>query len=124
MSLKNIPSEDDFARARAAMRERDRGLSDVSSRVLECFRSAGLHEAFVFYSPTKNLFVAHLFYDLNTQLAEATASGLSEQIEGKVVEELAKAGRGSHDAIKVCFEWDSDENVKTNFGGDYYLRLR
>ena len=50
---RNIPSDEDFARADAAMRQRDRGLSEVRSALLERFSAKGLHEAFIFYSPKK-----------------------------------------------------------------------
>lgn len=124
MNPKHIPSEEDFARARAAMRDRDRGLSEVRSRVLERFKSRGLHEAFVIFSPSKELFVAHLFYRLNSQIQEAGKSGLSDDIQRDILDELARVGRGNRETMNVQFEWDSDENVKTNFEGDYYLRLR
>ncbi len=124
MKQNNIPSEEDFARARAAMRNRDRGLSDVRSRILGRFQNAGLHEAFVSFSPANNTFVAHLFYRRNDQIKEADESGLTSRIKDAVVEELESVGRGNRDAINVDFEFDSHENVEANYEGDYYLRLR
>jgi hypothetical protein len=94
MSHSNIPSEEDIARARAAMREQNRGLSEVCSRILKRFRQAGLHEAFVMYSPANDLYVAHLFYRRNDQIGEAEASGLASRIKEAVVEELVRVGRG------------------------------
>lgn len=124
MTSNHIPSEEDFARARAAMRDRDRGLSEVRSRILERYNLAGLHEAFVLYSPAKELFVAHMFYRTNSQIGTAEASGVTSQIKNDIVEELVRVGRGSRETIKINFEVDSHENVAANFEGDYFLRLR
>ena len=124
MSNNNIPSDDDFARARAAMRERDRGLSDVRSKLLGRFRHDGLHEAFILYSPADEIFVAHLFFLHDDQIKEAEESGLASQIKQAVIEELESVGRGNRDALKVEFGFDSHDNVEANFEGDYFLRLR
>ena len=124
MNKHNIPTEEDFARAKAAMRKNDQGLSAVRERILERFRHSGVHEFFVFYSPANNVFVAHVFYRRDCQIAEAEQSGLAPKIRDAVYNELETAGRGNHSAIKVTFEFDSDENVATNFDGDYFLRLR
>lgn len=124
MSSNSIPTEEDFARARAKMRERERGLSEVRSRIVERFQREGLHEAFVFYSQSNDLFVAYLFYQRNEQIEAAEKSGLSAKIRQAVLEDLEQVGRGKQDAIKVNFEFDSHENVEANFEGDYYLRLR
>jgi hypothetical protein len=106
------------------MRERDHGLSEVRSRVVDLFKDEGLHEAFVFYSPANELFVVYLFYRLNDEIPAAEKSGLSAKIKQMVIEELERVGRGNRDTIKVEFEFDSHENVEANFEGDYYLRLR
>jgi hypothetical protein len=124
MREENIPSEEDFDRAREAMRDRDRGLSEVRSRLLERFRDCGLHEAFVQFSPAGQTFVAHLFFRQNHQVDEASRSGLSARIRSAVAEELEKAGRGSRDSLRISFEFDSHENVEAHFEGNYYLRLR
>jgi hypothetical protein len=106
------------------MKERDRGLSEVGAKVLELFRREGLHEAFLFFSPASETFFAKLFYRLNAQVSEARESGLSDRIKQSLLVELERVGRGSRDALKVNFEFDSHENVERQFEGDYYLRLR
>ena len=124
MNKNNIPSVEDFARARAAMKERDLGLSEVRSNILKHFREFGLHEAFIFYSPENNLFVAHLFFLRNAQIEESDRSGLLSEIKQKIFKELEMAGRGGRESMKVEFEFDSHENVEANFEGDYYRRLQ
>lgn len=124
MSSRNIPSEEDFARARAAMRENDRGLSAVRERILERFRNSGVHEAFIFYSAQGDLFMAHIFYDHDRQIEESRNSGLSFRIEAAIRGELENVGRGARDTLKIDVTFDSHENVVANYEGDYYLRLR
>lgn len=124
MNSRDIPSEEDFARARAVMSERDRGLSDVRARLLERFRDQGLHEIFVLFSPASGTFVARLFFRTNKQVAEAAITGLAAQIESAVVDELENVGRGIRSTLKIVSEYDSHENVVANFEGDYFLRLK
>lgn len=124
MNNRHIPSEEDIARARAAMRERDRGLSGVRSKLLERFRDQGLHEAFVLFSPASNTFFARLFFRTNKQVADAAVTGLAAQMESAVYEELEIAGRGTRSVLNVIVEYDSHQNVVENFEGDYFLRLR
>lgn len=124
MSNHSIPSDEDFARARAAMRRNDRGLGDVRERVLERFREFGVHEVFIFYSPGKDAFVAYTFYEVERQIADAERSGLGARIMDAVYEELEDVGRGSRDSLRVDFEFDSHESVERNYEGDYFLRLR
>ena len=124
MSKRNIPSEEEFERASAAMRVRDLGLGEVCARIMERFNAQSLREAFIFYSEDKNTFFVSLFFCLSKQIKEAEESGLCERIKDALVEELVNVGRGTRDSIKIDVEWDSDENVQANFEGDYFLRLR
>ncbi len=124
MNKLNIPTEEDFARAKAAMRKNDQGLSAVRERMLERFRHSGVHEFFAFYSPANDVFIAHVFYRRDCQIAEAEQSGLAAKIRDAAYNELENVGRGTRNAIKVVFEFDSDENVTANYEGDYFLRLR
>ena len=124
MNSNNIPTPEDFARARAAMKESDRGLSEVRERISQRFQGSELHETFVLYSPVNALFVVYVFYQRNEQIEAAKKSGLSSKIQQAVIEELENVGRGKRDTLKVDFQFDSHENVEANFEGDYYLRLR
>lgn len=120
----NIPSEEDFARAEAAMREKNKGLSETCDQIKKRFKKNGVHEVYMFYDSDTNDFGAYIFYRWEHQIKEAEKSGLSSRIKNDVFEELEKAGRGSKEAIKVNFEIDSHENVEKNYEGDYYNRLR
>lgn len=123
MNKKNIPSAEDFARAKAAMRKNDQGLDEVRRQILNEFGARGMHELFVLFSPAANCFGVYVFFELNTQIDEAKQSGLSEEIEAAVLEALERVGRGKRSSLNVNFEFDSHESVERNFDGNYYDRL-
>lgn len=118
-----VPSEEEMARAKAAMREEYRGLSDVCDQILIRFRKDGVHEVYIFYDSDTDVFYPIIFYQWEKQIKEAEESGLSSRIKDAVYEELERVGRGNKDNIKVVFEFDSHENVEKNFDGNYYERL-
>lgn len=124
MTYNKIPTEEEFARAKAAMRDNDRGLSNVRDQIKKRFKKDGVYEFFTFYSPKTNTFYHYIFYRWDRQIEAAEKSGLASQIKDAVYEELERVGRGSPDAIKVNFEFDSHENVERNYEADYSLRLR
>jgi len=122
-SDKNIPSDEDFARASAALRKRSRGLSQVRDRILERFQSSGkLHEFFILDSSEKS-FRAYVFYRWERQIKKAEESGLAIKIENAVFHELKNVGRGDRNTIHLEIEFDSHESVEQNYHGDYYSRL-
>ncbi|EDY16741.1 hypothetical protein CfE428DRAFT_5704 [Chthoniobacter flavus Ellin428] len=123
MKPENIPSEDDFARASAAIKRRSRGLSEVRAEILDHFRDSPLREFFIL-DCSEYAFRAYVFYKSQKDIPAAEAFGLSERIKNIVYQELGKAGRGKPEEIRVDFEFDSEENVKRNYEGDYYNRLR
>ena len=124
MIQNNIPSREDFLRAKAAMKKDDHGLSEVRETVIAQFKSKGLHEFMVLYSRKTDAFGAYVFYEMDSQISEANETGLAKEIELLVFGELERVGRGSKNVIKVNFEFDSHENVVRNYEGDYYNRLR
>lgn len=124
MTYNKIPTEEEFARAKAAIRENDRGLSDLREIIKKRFEKDSLYEIFTFYSPKTDAFYPHVFLRWHHQIAEAEQSGLTDRIKDAVYEELERVGRGSRDSIKVNFEFDSHENVERNYEGDYFLRLK
>jgi hypothetical protein len=120
---KNIPSEEDFARASAAMKNRSRGLSDVRDRILERFKPSGeLHEFFILDCSERS-FRAYVFYPRMEDITAAVQSGLEVRIKNAVFDELEKAGRGNRDTVTIEFELDCHENVEREYEGNYYNRL-
>jgi hypothetical protein len=124
MSQNNIPSKEDFLRAKAAREKDYHGLSQVREKVLTRFRRKGVHEFMLLYSRKTDTFGAYIFYERESQIGEAVETGLAAEIERVVYEELENAGRGSRESIIANFEFDSHENVLRNYEGDYYSRLR
>jgi len=124
MSKSNIPSDEEFARAKAAMRKQDHGLSQVRDRILKRFRERGVHEFFVLFSRPTSTFGAYVFYRCDEEIAKADDAGLAAEIRDAVFEELTAVGRGERDTLDVRFEFDSHENIERHFEGDYYNRLR
>lgn len=123
MSKNSIPTDDDFARASAALRQRSEGLEDVRKRVLAKFSSDGtIHEFFILDS-SANSFRAYVFFKKESQIELARQSGLIHDIEEAVFRELQRVGRGARDEASVEFEFDSHENVEKNYEGNYFNRL-
>lgn len=122
--MNRVPSEEDFLKARALMRERDRGLSEVRSKILERFSGDGLHEAFFFFSRNSNAFIGRMFFRWSRQLEKIEDERYVENIRSAVVEELHKVGRGVPEEMRVLLDFDSHENVESKFGGDYSKALR
>jgi hypothetical protein len=122
-SDKNIPSDEDFAKASAALRKRSRGLSQVRDRILERFQTSGkLHEFFILDSSEKS-FTAYVFYRWERQIKKAEESGLAIKIKNAIFHELRNAGRGDRETIQLEIEFDSHESVEQYYDGDYYSRL-
>lgn len=119
----NIPSEEDFARASAAMKKRSRGLSDVRERMLNHFKSSGMLHEFFILDCSDRAFRAYVFYPKDKDITVAHKSGLEAEIKDAVYDALEKVGRGDRNTLEVVFEIDSHENVEREFEGNYYNRL-
>ena len=120
MNNSSVPSDEAFRKASAAARERNRGLSDLCSMLLNQFRGKGLHEVFIQYSRYKNTFVVHLFMRTNKDVACVHVDGFSGQITEAIYKGLEDAGRGSRKELNVSINFDSHENVLNSSAGDYY----
>ena len=119
----HIPSEKDFERASRRMREKARSLDVVREAVLKKFGGTCLHEFFILDQRDVD-FRSYVFFKDAKDLEESTQRALDQEIIRFVYQELERVGRGSKNNIEVAFEFDSHENVKIKYGGDYYLRLR
>jgi hypothetical protein len=124
VSGSSIPSDDDFARASAALKQRSRGLEEVRKMILAEFDEDGAVCEFFILDSSDRSFRAHVFFNLDQQIEKARQAGLTQRIEDAVFRALQTAGLGARDEIEVEFEFDSQENVERNFEGNYYNRLR
>jgi hypothetical protein len=125
MSKKSrIPTVEEFRRASQYMAERFRNLERVRGAVLSRFKDLSPLHTFDILPQSDVDFRAYVFFETNKDVDACQKNGISQQIEDCVYEELERAGRGQRTAIKVAFEYDSDENVIANYEGNYFLRLR
>ncbi len=124
MSMKNIPTEAEFARASAALEKRSRGLDQVRDNILcNHWLEFKFHEFFIL-DASESSFRAYVFFEREKSKNRALKSGLKETIENCIYNELENAGRGASETISVTFEYDSHENIEKNFEGNYYNRLK
>jgi len=124
MNGKNIPSDEDFAKAKRLARERSKNLDVVNKSVMLQFKDICPLHYFILMPQRNDQFWAGIFFVNDEDIAICEESGVSDQIQRFVYAELERQGRGKREDIKVAFEFDSDENVNRNFDGDYFLRLR
>lgn len=123
-AMSDIPSEEDFERAKRLARERSRNLDSVCARVKERF-GGRIPLRNVYILPQRDVsFRTYIFFCTNDDLERAEGTGVAQEIRDFVYEELERVGCGERDKTTVAFEFDSDENVEVNFEGDYLLRLR
>ncbi|HOX07394.1 MAG TPA: hypothetical protein PK280_13410 [Planctomycetota bacterium] len=120
----NIPSPEEFARASRLTEDRFRSLDRVRASVLVAFTvTCPLHDFRILPQGVAD-FRAYVFFKKRGDIEACHKSGVTAQIEDYVYAELERVGRGKRADIKVAFEFDSDEDVSAEYGGDYFLRLR
>jgi len=124
--MTKIPSDEEFAKAKARMREIDRNVQEANERALQYFRQVcpvHSHNLYLIAEGDRR-FRAYIFYKRNDDIQVYRNNGVSKKIEDFVYEELERQGRGKKGDIVVTFEFDSDENVTASYEGNYFLRLR
>jgi hypothetical protein len=124
MSNSSIPSDEDFARAKKLTRERSRNIDVVNENVFNHFKNKCPLHYFILMPQRDNEFWAVVFYQTDEDVALCEKNGTSDEIRRFVYDALEKHGRGKREVLQVSFEFDSDENVRRKFDGDYFLRLR
>jgi hypothetical protein len=123
--MSNIPSDEDFDRAKNYMRKIDRNIKQINKNVLQYFKKiCPIHYHNFFLIAEDDIqFRAYIFYKKDKEIQEYENKGISQAIRDFIYNELERQGRGNREEIKVSFEFDSDENVKKSYDGDYFLRL-
>lgn len=66
----------------------------------------------------------YVFYTSNKILLHNLQNGTTENIKTFILKELNESGYFKEFGNNVLFVFDSDENVKRKYGGNYFLRLR
>jgi hypothetical protein len=122
--MNKIPSDDEFVKASKYMDEQSRNLDKVCDKVIHHFKNiCPLHDFYLLDQIDVD-FRAYVFFKEDKDILECQRNGIIQDIMDIVYAELEIAGRGKREDITVAFEFDSDENVTANFGGDYFIRLR
>jgi len=65
-----------------------------------------------------------LFLDTDDRVKEYENNGTTEKVKTQFIQSLKELNYPTDYLNKVDFVVDSDENVKTNFEGSYFYRLR
>lgn len=65
-----------------------------------------------------------VFYPKNKDLEKYNKNGTSEKIRQCYVKSLEAHNFPFSEFPRVGFEFDSDENVRKNYAGNYFYRLR
>jgi len=117
-------ADEAYARASKNAKEASRQLDVVCRSVKRRFSSVcPLHD--IYLLPQIDVtFRAYVFLEKNEDVDACEKSGIVEEIKEFIYDELERLGRGNRSEITVAFEFDSDENVASNYGRDYFLRLR
>ena len=124
--MKNIPSDEEFAKADEYMEKLDSNIEKVNENSLQYFNEICPIHSHNFYliAEEQMKFRAYVFYKKDKDIQVNKDNGVSNKVEKFVYKELERLGRGEKGEVFVVFEFDSDENVNTNYEGDYYLRMR
>ena len=124
MSKQKIPSDEEFARVKKLTRARWENIESISNVVTEYVSKLCPLHYFTLMPQGDNEFFACVFYKKDKDIAICEQSGVTDKIKDFIYKELEMHGKGKKNEIKVIFEFDSDESVERDFGGDYFLRLR
>ncbi len=121
---RRVPSKDDIARARRLDAERSRGLETICESVRSRFRDAAAFREIFVLPQGDGAYRAYVFYSRATDVGACQTSGVSDAVVAFVRAQLEQLRGTCPGELDVAFEFDSEENVETNFGGDYFKRLR
>ena len=122
--MNRIPSDEELDRASKMMERQFQGLDVVKDTVVSRFKNACPLHDFHILPQGEEGFRAYVFFNTDADVQKCTEVGIVEEIKACVYEDLQRVGRGKIGETTVAFELDSDENVRANFEGDYFLRLR
>lgn len=120
----SIPTDDDFTRATRLMAARDANWDEIHATAHgKLLQVADIHH-FALFPKGKCDFAAIVFFSTDRALAEAKARGFDAIARQLVEKSAAQFRAGECSKYDILIELDSYENVKRNFGGSYFNRLR
>jgi len=119
----NIPSEEEFAHASAALSRINKLFAEVRDAVLRSFSSkAPLHDLYFFGHPEKKCQV-HVFYDTERDIDVCHTNGIAKQLEDAIREEL-QVRSPDPGRFEITIIHDSHEKVQKVCNGNYLQYLK
>lgn len=113
-----IPTEEDFARAKAQMAAQDRIFRIVRDRVFRTFAGqVPLHEIYLFPGPTTD-YEAYVFYERKSDVETYHNGDVEHAIKNAISEAFAAFSENGMQPTVSC-RFDSHENVKSQCNGNY-----
>ncbi len=119
-----IPTDEDFARAKRRMAAVDANWDEMAAVALQELRKVTDLHHFALFPRNICSFAGVLFFNTEQSLAEAKAGGLDVIARSCIQSAVDKFRAGECAEYDIHVEMDSYENVKRNYGGSYFNRLR
>lgn len=118
-----VPTEEEFARAKAHMAAQHRIFKIVTDNVLRSFAGqVPLHDIYLFPGPTTD-YHAFIFYESKSDVETYHDGDVEQAIKDAISEAFASTcEKGIRPT--VAFEFDSHENVMKRCNGNYWKYLR
>lgn len=124
MTDNNPSNESNFERANRLINEEFGGLDEASQAALDHLQPQYPLAHLQLFPHREADFHAYVFFQSDAQVAASENDGSRSVIEDAVYTAIANAGKGTRPGTSIVFEYDSEQNVKENFQGSYYLRMR
>lgn len=124
VSWMTIPTDEDFARARNRMAAVDADWDQMTAEALQRLRQIADLHYFALFPRDLCSFAGVLFFQTERSLAEAVAGGFDEVARSCIQAAVSQFRSGHCAEYDIHVEMDSYENVKRNYGGSYFNRLR
>ena len=119
-----IPTDEEFARAQRRMATVNANWDEMANVSLQKLRKvADLHH-FALFPRDLCSFAGVLFFQTEQSLAEAVADGFDAVARSCIQSAVDEFRSGQCAEYDIHVEMDSYENVKRNYGGSSFNRLR
>jgi len=103
---------------------RDKIVSNAKDKIIDWSKDKSSIYRVEWIPPVHGLLQVLIVYKKDKDLQANIASGLVEQTKAEFLRILEEVGYFKENPRDVYFEFDSHENIKKNYEGSYFLRLR
>ncbi len=124
--MAKVPADHELRLARASkkMNERMRHLDDIASAFKCRFMESSPLDHVEILPGRDQQFGVVIFFRTNADVSVCEANGICQAMRDFAFGKFEEFGKGKRSDIDVQFEFDSWENVRANFQGSYFLRMR